>query len=120
MGGVDAHLRVMAICVVRLQDRFTPHQELTMNPPPVVPVFSSAMRHLPMRLLIEPMQVDAALARLMPPVAPVATACSSPDREADADWMWTESGADAVEVTEHLLPDGIDFLQFHALLSAAH
>ena len=90
-----------------------------MNQRPVVPVFSSALRHLPMRLLVEPMEMDAALARLMPPVAAVGAAGSVPVREADADWMWTETGADAVEVTEHLLPEGVDFLQFHALLSGS-
>lgn len=90
-----------------------------MNRHPAVPVFSSAMRHLPMRLLVEPVEMDAALARLMPPVAAAGVGGSShPAWEADADWMLTESGADAVEVTEHLLPDGIDFLQFHALLCA--
>ncbi len=88
-----------------------------MNQRPVVPVFSSAMRHLPMRLLVEPMEVDAALARLMPSVAAAGAGASTPAREAEADWMSTESGADAVEVTEHLLPDGIDFLQFHAMLN---
>ncbi len=88
-----------------------------MNQRPVVPVFSSAMRHLPMRLLVEPMEVDAALARLMPPVVVAGVVGSNPARETDIDWMWTETGPGAVEVTEHLLPDGIDFLQFHALLS---
>jgi hypothetical protein len=85
-----------------------------------VPVYSDSMRHLPMRLLVEPMEMDAALARLMPPAAVSGVSRSTHAPEADAAWMLTDGGVDGIEVTEHLLPEGIDFLAFHALLSAAH
>jgi hypothetical protein len=93
-----------------------------MNHPVNVPVYSNSMSHLPMRLLVEPLKMDAALARLMQPasIPPVSSVQHGQNQESDASWMWIDSGFDAVEVTEHLLPDGIDFLQFHALLSAAH
>jgi hypothetical protein len=115
----------MVTCALRTQDKPIPNttarQEPTMNPSVIVPVYSNAMRHLPMRLLVEPMEMDAALARLMPPAAAGAGATGAPlGQTSDAAWMWTESGAHAVEVTEHPLPDGIDFLEFHALLNAAH
>ncbi|MEY8876187.1 MAG: hypothetical protein AB9M60_06745 [Leptothrix sp. (in: b-proteobacteria)] len=88
------------------------------------PVYSSGLRHLPMPLLVQPVEVDAALARLMSPLQPGAASASAHAGTdvlaGDATWGWIEAGANAVEVTEHLLPDGIDFMQFHALLSAVH
>jgi hypothetical protein len=45
------------------------------------------------------------------------------DLRADQGWGWLDgdsSGASGVEVTEHSLPEGVDFLTFQTLVGALH
>lgn len=90
------------------------------------PLYPSGRSRLPLPLLVEPVEVDAALARLMGtkprnrPAAMVGQA-ARPEREADtSNWDWLDTSMAGVEVTEHPLPEGIDFAAFHALLRLAH
>lgn len=85
------------------------------------PIYSSALRHLPLPLLIEPVEMDAALQRLIstpvPRLAVVAPPVVSPN---DAAWLWLDASPNALEVTEHSLPDDLSFDQFHELLASFH
>jgi hypothetical protein len=97
------------------------------------PVYSSGLSRLPQPLLIEPLEVDAALARLLganpthAPARPNAKVSAVGARQAaktrtEVEWDgdWTHNDMSGVEVTEHLLPEGLDFAAFHALLKLAH
>jgi hypothetical protein len=90
------------------------------------PVYPSGQSRLPLPLLLEPVVVDVALARLMGATPPGPSSQLSgrvtrqPRDAEDASWDWMDTSMSGVEVTEHPLPEGIDFAAFHALLRLAH
>jgi hypothetical protein len=89
------------------------------------PVYPSGLSRLPQPLIIEPVAVDAALARLLGPHRTPGTAKPQASRTAPIEasatgWDWAPNDLSGLEVTEHPLPDGLDFEGFHALLRLAH
>jgi hypothetical protein len=94
-----------------------------MNQRSFAPVFSSSLRQLPLPPLVAPVAMDAALVRLMQPVQRRSSAPLAQEGGADPSWLWQDDASNALaalDVFEHVLPDGFDFPQFHALLNSAH
>jgi hypothetical protein len=90
------------------------------------PVYPSGQSRMPRPMLLEPVVVDVALARLMgaTPPCPLGQLSGHGTRRRcdaeDAGWDWMDTSMSGVEVTEHPLPEGLDFAAFHALLRLAH
>lgn len=67
----------------------------------------------------ESVRMDAALARLLRQSLRVARHGTS--MRGERSWAWLEGAAPGgVEITEHVLPDGVDFATFQSLLGELH
>ncbi|MCK6424505.1 MAG: hypothetical protein L6Q75_05370 [Burkholderiaceae bacterium] len=68
----------------------------------------------------ESVRIDAALSRLLR--QSLRPASRGTAIRVERSWAWLEGGspADGLEITEHLLPDGVDFDTFQSLLGELH
>lgn len=68
----------------------------------------------------ESVRMDAALARLLR--QSLRPAGRTAPQRVERSWAWLEGGhpAGGLEITEHLLPDGVDFDTFQSLLGELH
>lgn len=67
-------------------------------------------------------RMDAALARLLRQPASTAPAGGPAEGPLDRSWGWMDAAMPVagLEITEHLLPEGVDFATFQRLLGALH
>jgi hypothetical protein len=72
--------------------------------------------------IADTVRMDAALARLLnlPPGSPSGSRGSETPVERTWGWVAGQLVTPGLEITEHTLPDGVDFFSFQTLLGALH
>lgn len=72
-------------------------------------------------LISDTVRMDAALSRLLRGAAHLGAPARAEQRQEPA-WRWLDSTptATGLEITEHILPEGVDFSSFQTLMGELH